>query len=280
MKKYAENSRFSWLLIGFVLLAQALVAQSLTTGDIAGVVKDPSGAVIQGATVALKSLDTGATQGTKTDSVGEYRFRLLKPGRYSVTAEQTGFQRLEGNAEVTVGSITTVDLGLTVGQSTQTVEVTGEAPLVNTEPSTNTNFTQEQLAQLPSAGGDITNIAYTAPGVLVNITGGYGNFEVNGLPATSNLFTVNGENDMDPYFNINNSGASNLTLGQNELQEASVIANAYGGQYGQLSGAQVSYVTMSGTNQFHGNAGYWWNGRVMNSNDWFSNYYGNLQGVF
>ena len=94
------------------------------------------------------------------------------------------------------------------------------APLINTEPSTNTAFTQAEVAQLPSAGGDITNIADTAPGVVVNGTGGYGNFTVNGLPATSNLFTVNGENDMDPYFNINNSGASNLTLGQNEIRRS------------------------------------------------------------
>ena len=90
---------------------------------------------------------------------------------------------------------------------------------------------------------------------------GFGNFTLNGLPATSNLFTVNGENDMDPYFNINNSGATNLTLGQNELEEATIIANPYAGQYGQLAGAQVSLVTKSGTNQFHGNALYWWNGR-------------------
>jgi hypothetical protein len=103
---------------------------------------------------------------------------------------------------------------------------------------------------------------------------GYGNFTINGLPATSNLYTVNGENDMDPYFNINNSGATNLTLGQNEVQEATVIANPYSGQYGQLSGAQVSMVTKSGSNQFHGNLLYWWNGRTMNSNDWFNNFYG------
>ena len=275
MRKNVGRDRFAWLLVGLLVVASLLSAQSLTTGDIAGVVKDPSGGVIQNATVSLKSLDTGAAQEAKTDSTGSYRFRLLKPGRYSVTASQAGFQKLEQSADVQVGSITPLDLQLTVGQSTQTVEVTGEAPLVNTEPSVNTTFTPQQLAQLPSAGGDITNIAYTAPGVLVNITGGYGNFEMNGLPATSNLFTVNGENDMDPYFNINNSGASNLTLGQNELQEATVISNPVGGQYGQLSGAQVSYVTKSGTNQFHGNALYYWNGRAMNSNDWFNNYYGN-----
>lgn len=274
MKRIAGNHRVSWLLIGIVLLAQALLAQSLTTGEIAGAVKDPSGAVIQSASVALRSLDTGATQETKTNAMGEYNFRLLKPGRYSVSVSQTGFQKLERSTEVAVGRVATLDITLTVGQATQTVEVTAEAPLVNTEASTNTSFTPQQLMQLPSAGGDITNIAYTAPGVVVNTTGGYGNFQINGLPATSNLFTVNGENNMDPYFNINNSGASNLTIGQNELQEATIIANPYSGQYGQLSGAQVTYVTKSGSNQFHGNLGYWWNGRVMNSNDWFNNYYG------
>jgi outer membrane receptor protein involved in Fe transport len=249
-------------------------AQSLTTGDIAGVVKDQSAAVVPGATITLKSLDNGAVQTGTTSQTGEYRFRLLRPGTYQVSASKAGFQKTEQNLDVAVGAVVALDLTLQLGAATQTVEVSAAAPLISTEPSTNTTFTPQQLEQLPSAGGDITNIAYTAPGVVVNTTSGYGNFQINGLPATSNLFTVNGENDMDPYFNINNSGASNLTIGQNELQEATVIANPYGGQYGQLSGAQVSYVTMSGTNAFHGNAAYWWNGRAMNSNDWFNNYYG------
>jgi outer membrane receptor protein involved in Fe transport len=252
----------------------SLLAQSLTTGDIAGIVKDQSGAMVPAATVTLRSVDTGATQTGTTSQMGEYRFRLLRPGSYLVMATKTGFQRTERGAEVTVGSVVPLDLVLQLGQATQTIEVSALAPLINTEPSTNTTYTPQQLEQLPSPGGDITNIAYTAPGVVVNTTSGYGNFQINGLPATSNLFTVNGENDMDPYFNINNSGASNLTIGQNELQEATIVANAYGGQYGQLSGAQVTYVTMSGTNEFHGNAAYWWNGRAMNSNDWFNNYFG------
>jgi hypothetical protein len=262
------------ILLGMLMAAALVQAQSLTTGDIAGIVRDQSGAVVPGASVTVKSLDTGATQTGATGQNGEYRFRLLKPGTYQVSSTKSGFQKTEQSIEVIVGSVATVDLKLEVGQATQTVEVTGDASLVSAEPSTNTTFSPQQLQELPSAGGDITNIAYTAPGVVVNTTGGYGNFQVNGLPATSNLFTVNGENDMDPYFNINNSGASNLTIGQNELMEADVIANPYGGQYGQLSGAQVSYVTLSGTNQFHGNAAYWWNGRAMNSNDWFNNYYG------
>ena len=260
-----------FVLTFLLLLAPALFAQSLTTGDIAGTLKDPSGAVVPNATMTLKSLDTGSTQNSMTDASGEFRFRLLKTGTYMVSTSPAGFQKTEQQAEVTVGSVVTLTLTLTVGQSTQTVEVTAMAPLVNPEPSMNTPFSPQQLAQLPAGGGDITNVAFTVPGVTVNVTGGYGNFNLNGLPGTSNLFTVNGENDMDPYFNINNSGASNLTIGANELQEATVIANPYSGQYGQLAGAQVSYVTKSGTNQFHGNAQWLWNGRAMNSNDWFNN---------
>jgi len=262
------------LVVALTALSTQGMAQSLLAGDIQGTVTDPSGAIIPGATVALKSLDTGATQTATTNASGAYRFSLLKPGRYTVAASQTGFQKSERAVEVSVGQLSTADLALEVGAATQTVEVMAAAPLVSTEASINTAFTAVEVAQLPSAGGDITNIAGTVPGVVLNNTGGYGNFTINGLPATSNLYTVNGENDMDPYFNINNSGATNLTLGQNEVQEATVIANPYSGQYGQLAGAQVSMVTKSGSNQFHGNLLYWWNGREMNSNNWFNNFYG------
>jgi hypothetical protein len=257
-----------------LVAAPLLPAQSLTTGDIVGTVTDSSKAVVPGAQVGLKGLETGSVQSSATNPAGAFRFALLKPGRYSVTVSQNGFQAVSRQVEVAVGQVVTVNVALELGQTTQTIEVTEAGALLNPEPSTNTSFTPAQLQQLPSAGGDITNIAFTAPGVVVNNTGGYGNFTVNGLPATSNLFTVNGENNMDPYFNTNNSGASNMTIGQNELQEATVVANAYGGQYGQLSGAQVTYVTMSGTNEFHGNAVWWWNGRAMNANDWFNNFYG------
>ena len=261
-------------LTGLLLLVPTLFSQSLTTGDIAGTVTDSTKGVVPNAKVALKSLDTGLAENAVTNLAGDYRFKLLKPGRYVVTVTQSGFQTSTLNTEVSVGNISTVNVTLEVGQTSQTIEVSDAGAILNPEPSINTAFSPQQLQQLPTAGGDITNFAFTAPGVVVNNTGGYGNFTVNGLPATSNLFTVNGENDMDPYFNINNSGASNLTIGQNELQEATIVTNAYGGQYGQFAGAQVTYVTMSGANEFHGNAAYWWNGRAMNSNDWFNNLYG------
>ena len=261
------------LLLTLSLATVPMFGQSLTTGNITGTVLDPSHAVIPGAPVELKGLDTGSTASTTTNANGGYSFGLLKPGHYQVTVKQAGFAEQTQTVQVEVGQTSNVEIDLTVAKGAETVEVSGTAPLINTEPSNNTAYTQEEVAQLPSAGGDITNIADTAPGAVVNGTGGYGNFTVNGMPATSNLFTVNGENDMDPYFNINNSGASNLTLGQNEIGEATVISNPYGGQYGQLAGAQVTYVTKSGTNTFHGNAMYWWNGRYLNANDWM-----NIQG--
>jgi hypothetical protein len=258
------------LLLTLSLATAPMFGQSLTTGNITGTVLDPSHAVVPNATVSLKGLDTGSTASTTANSNGGYSFALLKPGRYAVTVKQAGFAEVTETVDVEVGQTSKTDINLSVAKGTEVVEVSGTAPLINTEPSSNTAFTEAEVAQLPSAGGDITNIADTAPGVVVNGTGGYGNFTANGMPATSNLFTVNGENDMDPYFNINNSGATNLTLGQNEISEATVITNPYGGQYGQLAGAQISYVTKSGTNGYHGNAMYWWNGRYLNANDWMN----------
>src|SRR5579863_673712 len=171
------------------LLSAHLAAQSLTTGDIAGTVKDPSGAVVPNLTVNLRSTNTGATQTTATSLDGAYRFTLLKPGHYIVSVSQSGFQTVERGLDVSVGQLANADLTLQVGATTETVQVSEEIQLVSTEASMNTAFTQAEVAQLPSPGSDITNIAQTVAGAVMNVTGGYGNFTINGLPATSNMFT-------------------------------------------------------------------------------------------
>ncbi len=260
------------VLVIAAVTAPSLMAQSLVSGDLTGTVTDPSGAVVSGATVTLKSDTTGATHTTTSNASGAYRFSLLQPGSYTVTANATGFSKSQTTTSVAAGQATIADVKLSVGASSQTVEVTSAAPLVQADNADlSTNFNQTQIANEPNGGNDITYIAQTTPGVTMNTGMGYGNFQTSGLPATSNLFTVNGENDMDPYLNLNNSGATNLTLGKNDVQEATVVTNAYSGQYGQQAGAQVSYVTKSGTNQFHGNAEYFWTGRAMDANDYFNN---------
>ncbi len=259
------------VLVIALLMTPSLVAQSLVSGDLTGTVTDPSGAVVPNATVTLKNSGTGQTRSTTTNNSGSYRFSLLQPGSYTVSATASGFSKAETTAMINVGQATVADVKLAVGTSSQTVEVTSAAPLVQADNADlSTNFDQNVVANAPNGGNDLTYIAQTAPGINMNTGMGYGNFQTAGLPATSNVFTMNGENQMDPYLNLNNSGATNLMLGKNAVQEATVTTNAYGAQYGQQAGAQVSYVTKSGTNAFHGNANYWWTGSSIQANSWFA----------
>lgn len=249
-----------------------LNAQTVTTGDITGVVSDQTGAVVPSATVSLKNMDNGQTRTLTTGGSGEYRFTTLQPGNYQVSAAITGLKSTSAAVTVEIGQVNNVLLTLTPSSSTEIVTVTDVVPLLSAENANlATSFNQKQLENLPAPGNDMTAYAYTAPGVTLSTGGGYGNFSVFGLPGVSNLFTVNGNDNMDPYLNLNNSGASNLTLGSNEIGEVAVVTNGYTGQYGRQAGANVNYVTKSGTNQFHGNAAWFYNERVLNANDWFLN---------
>jgi hypothetical protein len=253
-----------------LVLASVSMAQNIVTGGISGTVTDASGAVVPGAKLTLKSNTTGATLTTTTTSTGLYNFPLLKPGSYTVTLSQTGFHSVSETVDVPLGQVATVNVKLAVGNASETIEVSGTAPLLQTEDANiSTTFNEAQIASLPAPGGDITSYAQTAPGVLMNTGGTYGNFSAFGLPATSNLFTLNGNDENDPFLNLNNSGSSNLLLGQNEVQEVAVVSNGYTAQYGRQAGVQVDYSTKSGGNDFHGNAAFWYNSSGFNANDWF-----------
>ena len=130
------------------------------------------------------------------------------------------------------------------------------------------------MQNLPNPGGDLTFVAQTTPGAVMNTQGGYGNFSTNGLPGTSNTFTVNGGYEGDPYLNLNNSGATNLLLGSNDIDQVTVTTNGFDASFGGLGGAQVNQISRSGGNQWHGNLDYLWNGAAMNANSWFNKYYG------
>jgi hypothetical protein len=253
-----------------LLLPSVSMAQSIVTGAVGGVVTDPSGSVIVGASVTLKTNETGAIQTTTTGSSGTYQFTLLKPGTYVVSATQSGFKQVTESVDVLLGQTSTANLRLELGSGSVTVEVTGQGAMLQTEDANiSSNFDTKSIQNIPNPGGDITYIAQTAPGVTMNNStgGGYGNFSAFGLPATSNLFTVNGNDYNDAFLNLNNSGSSNLLLGGNELQEVAVISNAYTGQYGRQAGAQVDYSTKSGGNAFHGDAVYNWTGTYLTAND-------------
>lgn len=266
-----------------LLFAATLFAQTTTTGELSGTVADPTGAVIPNAQLTIKNADTGATQAAKSNSSGFYKFSLLQPGTYDVTATASGFQSVVQQVRVSVGSSVSADLHLALSSGHEVVEVSGQAATIETEDANiNTTFEAKQIELLPNPGNDMSAVALTTPGTVMNTAGGAmfggGNFEVYGLPATSNLFTVDGANYNDPYFNINNTGATNLSLGLNEVDESNVVLNGYSGSYGGLAGANVNYVTKSGGNAFHGNATWWWNGSSLDANDYFRDQKNGLAG--
>jgi len=263
---------------GFVtnMTAPLAQAQTNTTGAIAGVVTDATGAIVPGATVSVTSLATGAAHAITTSQAGDYRVSQLAPGSYRITVVAAGFETSKQNLDVSAGSVASANISLVVGKANVTVEVnSGAVALLHVEDAQlETQFTEEQIQTLPNPGNDLTFIAQTAAGSVMNTQSEYGNFSSFGLPGTANTFTINGGYDNDPFLNISNSGASNLALGANDISVETVTSNAYNASFGGLGGAQVSEISRSGGNKFHGNAAYSWNGRVMNANDFFNNLYG------
>ncbi len=249
-----------------------IAAQSLTTGSIIGAVTDPSNALIPKAQVTLKDNSKGTTQGTNTNSSGLYQFALLAPSSYTVTVSAAGFQVVNRTTNVDLGQATILNFQMTVGSANMAITVTEAAPLVQIDNGNLASTINEtQVSQMPNPGNDLTYLVQTTPGVVMNTQGGYGNFSAFGIPGTSNLFTLNGMDDNDPFLNMQSAGATGLLLGVNEVQEVSVVGNGYSGQYGGLAGSNINYITRSGGNAYHGRAIYFWNGRAMNANSWFNN---------
>jgi hypothetical protein len=252
--------------------AHIAYAQTATTGGLSGQVLDGTGAAVPGATIIITDTSTDAKQTVATNAEGRYTVDLLKPGLYKISASAAGLQSETVQATVVIGTTISADVKVTPTGDKTIIEVTStNLPLVDTQNvALATTFNETQIQELPTPGGDVTTVAFTAPGVVVNAGGSYGNFSSNGLPGISNLFVLNGFDNQDPFLNLNNSGSSNLTLGQGELAEATVIQNGYNSQYGRAAGAVINYTTKSGGNKFHGALDYNYNGTVLNANGWFN----------
>lgn len=266
----------SVLLLGGCYSCQ-LSAQTTTSGGVTGVVTDQSGAVIPAAQVEIKDGSKGTNQSAKTDREGVYRFFFLAPERYTLIVSHDGFQTESRTVNVLLGPPVSVNVTLQVAKATTNIPVTADAPLIQAENGDiSTTMNQKQISEVPNPGNDLTYIAQTAPGVVMNTDQqANANFSILGMPGTSYLYTMDGVNDNDNAINLSLVGTLNLLLGQNQIQEATVVSAGYSGQFGGAAGGNVNYITKSGSNQFHGNAQYYWNGRALNANDWFNNAFGN-----
>jgi hypothetical protein len=257
-------------------------AQGETTSAIVGQVTDASNAAIAGATVTITNLETHLQRSATTDGEGRFNFPQLKPDAYSVKAEARSFDaQRNDNVLAGLGQKQTVNFTLRVAKNKQSVEVTGEPPLINPgNANTSTNLSAAALENLPNPGGDLTYPLQFAAGALINTAGsgndfvggtnGYGNVEFNGLPALSNGYIVDGLETNDPLTNLNSGLSTNLVLGLNSIAEVTVNTLSYAVDQGRYGAAQVNYVTKSGSNRFHGNLYELWNGSRFNAADYFT----------
>ncbi len=280
----ARGILLSLLAAGTLLAIPARThAQGETTTAITGQVTDATSAAIAGAAVTITNPETGLKRTAKTDDQGRFNFPQLLPGTYSVKVEAQGFDARQTDHVVSgLGQKQTVNFTLKVARSIETIEVSGEAPLVNPEnANTSTTLNAPALENLPNPGGDLTYPLQFAPGALMNTAGsgndfvgssnGYGNVEFNGLPALSNGYIVDGLETNDPLTNLNSGLSTNLVLGLNSISEVTVNTLSYSVDQGRYGASQVNYVTKSGANQFHGNLYEIWNGSILNAADYFTN---------
>jgi hypothetical protein len=268
------------MILATALLSGRAFAQGETTSAIVGQVADTTGAVVAGASITVTNQENGLKRSAKTDEAGRFNFPQLKPGAYAVKVEAPGFRTKQDNVVSGLGQKQTVNFTLKVAQSDMSVEVTSEAPLINTATAnTTTTLSTRALEDLPNPGGDLTYPLQFAAGALINTAGsgndfvgssnGYGNVEFNGLPALSNGYIVDGLETNDPLTNLNSGLATNLVLGMNSISEVTVNTLSYSVDQGRYGASQVNYVTKSGTNKFHGNLYELWNGSLLNASNYF-----------
>src|SRR5579872_6196245 len=271
--------------LAFLLFASLSnpAAHAQTTGRITGIITDPSGAVIQGATISVKNTETGATRTTSTNASGQYFVLDLSVGEYRVTASNPNFREAGWSVKLIVNQEARVDLTLQVGANAgDVVKASGDAPMVSTSTSDVSGLVGEQaIKNLPLNGRSYDLLLTLNPGI-VNFTsqktGGTGisnsttanNFAVNGNRPQQNLFLLNGveytgaaENNMTP------GGASGQLLGVDGVREFNLLRDAYSSEYGKHPGGQVIIVTQAGTNLWHGSLFEFLRNSALDSRDFF-----------
>jgi len=273
MELWPKPSRFAvcCLIAASLLLTNRGTAQTTSSGALTGVITDPSGAVVPNAEIEIKDSARGTTYSSKTDREGLYQFFFLAPGKYMLTVVHDGFREERRTVEVLLGPPVTVNISLQIATTTSEVKVTDEAPLIHADNGdVSATMNREQVRELPNQGNDLTNIVQLVPGVVMNTDNNFSSaFSILGMPGVSYFYTMDGMNNTDTAGNVQPVGSLFLALGQNLVEEATIVTTGYSGQFGGAAGGNINYITKSGTSKFHGNAQYWWNGRVLNANMWF-----------
>jgi hypothetical protein len=260
------------------------------TATISGRVTDPSGAAISGADVQVQNVLTGREVTIKTNSSGLYVATAIQPGTYRVIVSNPGFKQLvKPDVILNVQDNASLNFSMTIGSASEIVTVRGGAPLVDTTDATVSTVVDRQFAEnLPMNGRSFQTLIELTPGVVVVPTGpaDAGQFSVNGQRASSNYWTVDGVSANIGISATNNPGnglggalgsfsafgGTNSLVSIDAMQEFRVQTSTFAPEFGRTPGAQISIVTRSGTNQFHGTVFDYLRNDLFDANDWFANY--------
>src|SRR6266700_4449365 len=274
----------------FVLgaLSSGVVLAHRDLGTITGTITDSQGAVVPGAKVTITEDATGLTYEVQSGSEGEYIRPLLKPGTYTVTAEATGFRRVaQKNVVLVGGDRVGVSLTLTVGDITQTIEISTEAALLQTESTTlGANLGSRSLSELPLGGQRIfTFLARLSPGVVPAETGARdavgGGFSANGVRSNGqNNFLLNGVDNNVNVIDFLNQTAFVVGPAVEAIGEMQILTNGYNAEYGRGAGGVLNVNLKSGTNELHGALWEILQNDKLDANRWEFNKAGTARGPF
>ena len=268
-------SGFSVRLIFFVLASISMLPAQSGTTSLRGTVIDPSSAAVTGATVTLSSPERGFSRSVTSGDSGQYEFLQLQPGKYELRVEMSGFRKAERkDISLLVDTPSTLTMKLEVGATTETVEVSGEAPVINTtDASVGNAFSENQVKSLPMEGRNVPDllslqagVAYTGNRPDINNAVDTRSGAVNGARSDQSNITLDGVD-----VNDNNGGEafqSVLPITGDSVQEFRVTTANYNADQGRSSGAQVSLVTKSGTNNFHGAVYEYHRNTITSANDY------------
>jgi hypothetical protein len=260
------------ILIATLLAAPFAGAQS-TGGRIRGTVTDASGAAVVAANVTLMNVATNARRDGQTNESGEYLFLEVPVGSYEINVAQAGFKKfVRKDIVLNLNEVVSVDIVLQVGGATETVEVTGAPPLVDTTSTQLGAVVNERaVSELPLANRDAYQLLQLQPGVQsqLGVDGVYGSdragvVSVNGGRGRDNNYTVNGGDGNDQFANL-----PAIQPSPDAIAEFRVLTNTFDAEYGRNSGAVVNVVTKSGSNNFHGDLYEFFRNKGMNARGFF-----------
>ncbi|MEK6320856.1 MAG: TonB-dependent receptor [Acidobacteriota bacterium] len=267
-------------IICFVLLfaCPLTVLAQQETATITGEVKDASGAVVPQAMVTVTNVGTNISVKIETNDQGSYTVSSLRPGDYTVTVEKSGFNKtLHSGVTLQVNQFARIDITLQTGQVSEVVEVTGGAPLLETETSSRGSvIDQRKIVDLPLNGRDYNQLALLSPGVLpgtprlasVNFKGV---LNVNGNRTFNNVFLLDGVDNISYSNSFRGENVQLLQPSIEALQEFKIQTNAYSAEFGRSSGAVINATIKSGTNSVHGSLYEFLRNDVLDANNFFSN---------